>query len=74
MIAEAEATGNVAEWHDLLGEDLVSSATRSFRVALSPVYTASFEAIDNFQKVDGNGQVDWSTVEFIKLTEIAGVQ
>ncbi|MGG6895885.1 hypothetical protein [Rhizobium sp. BR 315] len=74
MIADAEAFENAREWHDFLGEDLVSAATKSFRVAFGTLYTASFEAIDNYQLVDGAGQVDWSTVQYIKLTEIAGQQ
>ncbi|WP_280171448.1 hypothetical protein [Agrobacterium pusense] len=71
MIAEAEAFENVHDWHEFLGEDLVLTETRSFQVAFSSVYMATFLAIDLYQEVDGDGQVDWNTVQYLKLTEIS---
>ncbi|MBY3116689.1 hypothetical protein [Rhizobium laguerreae] len=72
MIAEAEAFENVQDWHDFLGEDLILTETMSFQVAFSSVYTATFLAIDLFQVVNPNGQVDWATVQYVKLTAISG--
>lgn len=73
-IAEAEAFDNAEQWRDFLGEDLMSTATKSFQVSFGSVYVASFAAIDNYQAVSASGHVDWSTVEYLKLTEISGQQ
>lgn len=73
-IAEAEAFDNAEQWRNFLGEDLMSTATKSFQVSFGSVYVASFAAIDNYQTVTASGQVDWSTVEYLKLTEISGQQ
>jgi hypothetical protein len=73
-IAEAEAFDNAEQWRDFLGEDMVSTATKSFQVSFGSVYVASFAAIDNYQTVSASGHVDWSTVEYLKLTEISGQQ
>ncbi|WP_326890458.1 hypothetical protein U8Q06_10015 [Rhizobium beringeri] len=72
MIAEAEAFENAKDWHEFLGEDLVLAETMSFHVAFSSVYTATFLAIDLYQDVDQAGQVDWATVQYVKLTAISG--
>ncbi|WFU10352.1 hypothetical protein QA646_05700 [Rhizobium sp. CB3090] len=74
MIAEAEAFETARDWLEFLGEDLVSKATMSFQVSFSSVYTATFVAIDQYQEVDNAGQVDWSTVQYVKLIEISGQQ
>ncbi|MBW0366652.1 hypothetical protein KXJ81_10370 [Ensifer adhaerens] len=74
MIADAEAFENVGLWHEFLGEDLVSKETMSFKVSFSSVYRATFVAIDRYREVDATGQVDWFTVEYVKLTEISGQQ
>ena len=52
----------------------MSTATKSFQVSFGSVYVASFAAIDNYQTVNASGQVDWSTVEYLKLTDISGQQ
>ncbi len=73
-IAEAEAFDNAEQWRDFLGDDLMTTATKSFQVSFGSVYVALFVAIDNYQTVSASGHVDWSTVEYLKLTEISGQQ
>jgi hypothetical protein len=72
-IAEAEAFDNAEQWRDFLGDDVVLTETKTFQVSFGSVYVASFSAIDNYQTVNDSGHVDWSTVEYLKLTEILGL-
>ena len=71
MISDAEAFDHVADWHDILGDDVMIVGPESFSVDIASKYTATFVSVDRHHRVDGDGRIDWASVEFIKLVTIS---
>lgn len=74
MMAEAEAFDRVSDWQDFIGDDMVIDGANSFSVAIGTGYRATFISVDQNHRVNGNGHVDWSSVQYIKLMSIAEQQ
>jgi hypothetical protein len=73
-IADAEAFDNVGEWHEILGGNVTILADDSFNVAMGSDYVAAFVSVDENAVADADGKIDWTSVEFIKLTAISESQ
>lgn len=72
-LADAEAFENVEEWHEFLGGNVTINNDDSFEVAIGSRYTATFVSVDKNVIMTDAGRIDWSSVEFVKLTAISEV-
>jgi hypothetical protein len=70
MVADAEAFDRVSDWQDFIGDDVVISGANSFSIAIGSRYTATFVSVDQNHRANGNGHIDWSSVQYIKLMSI----
>jgi hypothetical protein len=73
-LADAEAFENVQEWHEILGGNVTINEDESFEVAIGSSYTATFVSVDQNVALTDAGRIDWSSVEFVKLTAISEVR
>ncbi|MBA8845731.1 hypothetical protein [Ochrobactrum teleogrylli] len=72
-LADAEAFENVSQWHEFLGGNVTINGDDSFEILISTRYRATFVSVDRNAVKTSADRIDWTSVEFVKITSISEV-